>query len=711
MSSSSSDYSDAEMPSASVPRDDREFIGWDDMDPELMFQSSPTTEKMAPPARDDGGEWPSFDAPTPAKALKKEILQAKACDKDAELEEIPDDSDEDVSDAGDVQLPPPAITIVRAPSPNVVEKSDCEEDVVDNEYVEEEDYEEDVEEEVLAAPAVSVPAPTPKDTADQQLREAKAAQEKRIREEKEAELAAAEKRETQRRLEQAEQELALSKQNEAIQKLEADQAAEKTRRGAEALEKARRESVEAKKVADREKAEAEEAKKRDKEARDRLVSTLSLKKAPAPETRETPSPVFVEKPAKTAKDIDELLKNNAKQTGQAAEAQKSAASLMKLQKALQELHAYMHEPVHSRAPVFENGFFSAQSKDVTEKSAQSVNAALGALNSLASTGKSTATSSDENEDITTMSDLTEKISRVLFQFISSVVAVPSEKRRAVAQALIARVVEASERMRYARTAQMIAFTLAQMLVSEAASLKTASLVASSDEQKLLYLTLRAKILTDIENFVEKAQAVVPTDASMKNIFDKIVQISSKFASVATHYTPISGNNDGAEKTSHAVELSALLRLYVRNNSATSLFEGDETDYLTTLMLNSLFLLPDTLAFPEATYDVLSGMLSGVSSVIGIIENTADRARVIAYWKEIKIILSAQINDQKEMAAASKLQTLIGEKKKPALVPKPTTQSQQPAAPKSQNPAKATVDPTAEKTAIFKRRFEADSDDE
>ena len=424
----------------------------------------------------------------------------------------------------------------------------------------------------------------------------------------------------------------------------------------------------------------------------------------------------MQKTLETAKDVQEILEKNLNEKNKVVDSAKDAEELKKLREALTEFHKYAATPNEKRAASFKNNIFNAKSKDITVSHEKRLFLALKCLE------KMTALSSIgvKDEDKTrfertrpnlSVENLMSQLSHAFAAFISSQENVPSLTRRALSLALIADVVKSSSANNsVARTTLILAGTIGNMLLSEAASLKTASLVTSSPEKRAVYDGLRRKIIADVDKFVDAISAAIPSAAATKKILQQVSAVSVNFSTAALKFSPVSGHEAGKSGESYATLLSMLLRQFTQYGPSATEFNANQ-DFVTMLVFQANMLMPDLIMYPEATYDVLSGMLDGLKGTFNVIDSAQDRQKVIAAWNQIKTDLSDQTNylSANSHVTVSKTETKSSQPTTTTTTTKPT--------PKQQSPS-ATTKPTEKKQATvssqeehFISRFSHISDDE
>ena len=216
--------------------------------------------------------------------------------------------------------------------------------------------------------------------------------------------------------------------------------------------------------------------------------------------------------------------------------------------------------------------------------------------------------------------------------------------------------------------------------------------------------------------------MIPTSESIAKLRGQIAKTSATFGAVAAQFAPIASDSKTTSSSiadrSHATELAVLLRAYVRFNPAQKSYKID-TNFLEPLQVCSMYLLPELIQWPVATFDVLAGMLDGLSALLGVVEPGSDRSRVLSHWNEAISVITDQLP---EVAAP------VVEQKKTAsfAMAAATTMHSTPAVVAVAPVAKAVVSvaaalpttppkPVATKdmTSVFRARFEtvADDDDE
>jgi len=121
------------------------------------------------------------------------------------------------------------------------------------------------------------------------------------------------------------------------------------------------------------------------------------------------------------------------------------------------------------------------------------------------------------------------------------------------------------------------------------------------------------------------------------------------------------------------------------------------------------LMPDLIMYPEATYDVLSGMLDGLKGTFNVIDSAQDRQKVIAAWNQIKTDLSDQTSylSANSHATVSKTET----KSSQPTTTKPTQTPKQQSPPATTKPTEKKQTTVSSQEEHFISRFSHISDDE
>jgi hypothetical protein len=211
---------------------------------------------------------------------------------------------------------------------------------------------------------------------------------------------------------------------------------------------------------------------------------------------------------------------------------------------------------------------------------------------------------------------------------------------------------------------------------------------------------------DVRAFVSKASAVLPSAASAKKILAQVAEVGGKFAAIALRYAPIAGEQGGGgAQRSHATEFAMLMRNFIRRHPVIQDKEAfsDAGGYAALLSFHSLFLLPELIVYPQATYDILAGMLDGLMATFGAIEKDDARAAVLANWKYMSKVLdyeARELEPRVELVAAPT----------PA-APAPTTKAAASIASSAMTPKPLLSAGSAKKAEEFVRRFAYDSDEE
>lgn len=658
-SSSSSTYSggdDNEFSRADEPiHEDFGFDGWDDS--EITFDDAPIQKTAAAPAAQIHTEeaWPDLlESAAPIKKLSMTMKPIGQKDNNDDDNADEDFYDGDMEDDENVIDEEEAMRATPVPTP----KSQTEETlVVDENDIEDEDL--DVEKE------------------EDEAREAEeeAAEKKRRAEEEERTL--------QRKQEQADRE-----------KREADEAVAKVRAEREKAEKARRDAELAAQKAVKERKEADDAKRvavaqqpsekeKPKPATPKPAVTATPKAAAKPAADLDPipkesAPAFVERtddaanmPAKSrfmqssaaispksTNDYDSLLVEHAVKPLQLTNSRKDEESLNLIGDALKGLFEYVATPSSKRAPTFKNNFYVAKSKDVTSDTLTRVQSAMNFISKL----KPVATDVNNRELYkkttleTSIEPLLRNIAHTLCAYVTSQQNVPTSTRRALSQALIADVIQKSEKGQIAHAALLLAFVVGNLLLSEAAALKTAELVAETPHKKNEFHALRVRIVNEVAAFVASADYAMPTASVVKQTMESIASVSKTFDSAALKYSPTETNLNGHK--SYGTALAVMLREYVRYNPVNrSLAEGGSAP-LVQLLFQVNLLMPDTIMYPRATFDVLAGMLDGVKGALSAVDVESDRTQIIELWNRVKKLLGGQSDYLSSSSLTQQKQTKV-----------------------------------------------------
>lgn len=460
-------------------------------------------------------------------------------------------------------------------------------------------------------------------------------------EKRKAETLAAEKK---RRLEEAKK--ALEKTQSEREKHDAEEAEQKRLEEEAKARKELLEKQEAQKKVDEERRKAEEAANQRKQ-QEKRTTVPPIPKESMPdfnrrraETGKEENPVegFV-----TPKEADVVLAKHNNTPNQIAKVSRDPKTLNRLRAALEEFHNYAKKPAASRDSSFQNEFFNAKSKDITVESVARLRNVIDSMKKLQIGGDEQ--DSDrllyelDDEAVAPLEVLLKNISHALCAYVTSQVHVSSERRSGLAKILIAQVTKHADEHNIARTTQILSYTIACMLLSEAAALKTAALL-SSDEKKQVFISLRQKIVDDVSNFIKATNAFIPSEAETKKI---LLQITNASALLEKAEQTAIGNTSKQTQQSRALNLSVLLRQFVRYNPAIPYVGTDNGGALALLVYQSNLLVPELIMYPEALYDVLAGMLDGLKGTFNVIDKPADRKKVIDLWNEIKESLTEQTN--------------------------------------------------------------------
>lgn len=504
---------------------------------------------------------------------------------------------------------------------------------------------------------------------------------KKIREEMEARQAEAEAAEKKRRLEEAKRALDKSKADSEREKREAVEAEKKRREEEEKVRKAFRDQQEALKKAEKERKEADEAAAAKKtpqpspmkqqppapakhtevqpipketipDLNRRARETAAMEDEPQQQTQQKVTSV-----SSTAKELDDALAKHSNDNNQFQKAVRDPKILDRLRAALDEFHQYAKTPIAERSYTFQNEFFNASSKSITNDVRMRLQEIVEAAKKL--------TVGEKDEDrlfyevspySTAVEPLLKQLSHALCAYITSQEKVDPQQRRGVAGALIADVIVKADPENVARTTQILACTIADLLCSEAAALKIAELV-SEGEKKKLFRKLRVLILNDVTAFINSINA---STATAEKIMQQISVVSSSFEEIANNFTAI--KTEGSQKPStnkrmsHGMVLSILLRQYVLYNPAVRNFFTDNEDARASLVYQSNVIVPDLIMYPEAMYDVLAGMLDTIRASFNVISKTEDRTRVMLVWNQIKKELTSQVGYLSQSEQAPKAET-------------------------------------------------------
>lgn len=367
--------------------------------------------------------------------------------------------------------------------------------------------------------------------------------------------------------------------------------------------------------------------------------------APAPATKAEPAQSKEEqKSLETAKDVQNIVEKNLNEKNAVIDSVKDLAALTRLRDALQEFHKYATTPSSSRAPTFRNQVFNARSKEITDSRTIQLRLALKCVEKMISAvgvKEADKTRFTVAPVDTSVDKLISQLSHAFCAYVSSQQALPSDQRRALAQMLIVNVVKgAMANNSVSRTTLILAATVANLLTAEAAALKTAALVSPSPQSQARYNELRAKILKDVDDFLKSISSAIPSEASTKKILTSISTISEKFSAAALQFAPIACKDGEKGDASYATALAVLLHQFVQYGPAVTEYI-ENRDFLVLLAIQSNMLMPDLIMYPEAMYDVLSGMLTGVKGTFNVIDSPQDRAKIIEAWKAVKSIISEQ----------------------------------------------------------------------
>lgn len=455
-----------------------------------------------------------------------------------------------------------------------------------------------------------------------------------------------------------------------------------------------------------------------------VPAVATTKVEPVPETVAPAPPTTVvesekmQKTLETAKDVQEILEKNLNEKNKVVDSAKDVEELKKLREALKEFHQYAATPNEKRAVSFKNNIFNAKSKDITVSHEKRLFLALKCLE------KMTALSSIGAKEVekvrverTTQSvpidGLMSQLSHAFCSFISSQENVPSATRKALTLTLMADVTNSSlETNSVAKTTLVLASTIGNMLLSEASSLKTASLVTSSQEKREMFEELRSKIVVDVEKFVKAISAAVPSEAATKKILQKISVVSQKFSIAAMTF---SSNKSGKSGDSYATSLSKLLSQFAQYTPSAAEYNANQ-DFSSLLIFQANMLMPDLIMYHEATYDVLASMLDGLEATFNVIDSQQDRKKIITAWKQIKTELSDQNSYLTESSRAKKTQTppestTKQQSPQPTTTTKPVAKQQSPPAKTTTKPTEAKQSSVSEQEEHFISRFSHISDDE
>lgn len=683
MSTSSSEASDGDVAfHADAPTERGPVVGWGFDDAEFVF-SDTTPAAAAKKVADDGGEWPTFDEPrslatkaavatsaaaaapllslsttkSAQKKAKKSGLKARfaafgqdydaivavaedEADTDTDSDSESDDIDSDEAPVVVVVETPPATPSAAAPPPPPppFEGDEGSNSSSDND----EDYD------------TGEGAETPMSDAERR---------KQI-EQKEADAAAQVAADKKARLAKAERVLAQHKADAEREKAEAEQAARNEQQKRLERDAAQRDANQADADAKREQDEAIDAAQRAAAEKEALARKQKAGECgdgdvvPPREVEPVPResiPEMAERVEKTSEstsspspsqqqqaEVAAVVALHSKDPNQLATARHDSAAMQKLHAALKALHAYAATPAERRAARFDNGVFVALSKKITSAHVERLARAVATLAKALPAGERTLYQGVPPPDLA-VGPLLQKISVSLAALVASQCDAPSAQRRALAQALVAAVVDSFDEAERARNIHALAFTLLQMLLSEAASLKTAALVAENAAKKAQFKALSAAIVRDVSSFVNKADAALPTSASAKKVVAQIADVSRKFPAIALRYAPIACHGcDGGDATgSHATEFAMLMRELVLRHPAVADFSEPDS-YAATLTIHAMFLLPELVVYPQATYDILAGMLDGFAATFGSVEREAERAQVLANWKTMSDAIKAEV---------------------------------------------------------------------
>lgn len=448
------------------------------------------------------------------------------------------------------------------------------------------------------------------------------------------------------------------------------------------------------------------------ELADRSDKTDEAKTAPAP----APLQQEETKPELgTAKDVQQILEKNLNEKDKVVNSIDDAAELAKLRDALKEFHQYAITPNEKRSATFKNSAFNAKSKDITSAYEKRMFLALKCLDKMVSVAPLGVKDEDKTRftrepQSLSVSNLLTQISHALAAFVASQQNVPSQTRRELAKALIADVTKrTAAEGSVARTTIILSGTIGNMLISEAASLKTASLVTPSEEKKAKFDNLRERIVDDIKRFVNAISAAIPSAAATKKILEQISLVSANFHAAGQKFSPIAGK-ESASGDSYATALSVLLRQLALYGPSVTEFNANQ-GFAILLMFQANTIMPDLIMYPEVLYDVLAGMLDGLKGTFNVIDSQKDRAKIIAAWSEIKNDLSDQANYLKTSAVATNVSAAKSPQKEtstPTPTPTPMVSTKQP--PKSTATEKKPSSANAMEEH-FISRFSHISDDE
>jgi len=393
----------------------------------------------------------------------------------------------------------------------------------------------------------------------------------------------------------------------------------------------------------------------------------------------------------SAQDVEKILASHLNTPGQVVAAQKNQESMDKLKKALKEFHSYAMTPATSRAPKFANAFFSAKSKSITLPFALRIGVALSALDNMKIGEVTEEDAANLVDDSISLETLTSDISHALWHFIESQESHPKE-RKALSMALIARVVKNCNQKDTTYPLEILINVVTTWLMTFGNSLLVARYVGpENDNDDAIYADLIDKIVQTIFGL-----ELTVNLKSASAINESINKVSAQFETAAMRFSPIN-NPDGSKKSSYANELAILLcRLINRNTGSSN----------SSVQFQSVVLMPKTIMYPVATYDVISGFMDGVLTVFSA-EKKADTkiGRTVQIWA--KNFHAETLQARRELAEKNKKKpkksstaaTSSAPNEKVQLTEFPQTQA-----------VKSQV-ATEQKTTKFLRRFEVELEDE
>jgi len=408
---------------------------------------------------------------------------------------------------------------------------------------------------------------------------------------------------------------------------------------------------------------------------------------------------------RTASEADKLLEQNSAKPGQITAAQQSAAALEHLRRSLQQFHAYVQTPAATRAPTFSNDHFRALSKLLTKSTARRVGSALAFVERMQVTGKNVVYTNDLDVAQPSLSALYDETSHAMWHVIDSLHAQSSEKRKSLAMALIANVIQGcSQSNKNGIEATIVSLTRIVMscLISEGIALSAAAVVAQADDNEI-YKQIIGMIERDLGAFLDEVASIKYTSSIIEKTLTRISDVSKKFEAAAVRYAPI-GNDGGGEKRSFAMVLAVNLCRIVEQDPTYT--KGTNQDfYLKAWNANlryATLLLPKTIVYPLATYDVLSGFLEGIRAAILAAPNATQET--VAYVRRERDNYKNLMRDVVEKVTPH--QTV---KSMPSTQQAPVAIASNKRAQSGATAAATTIttaQKTDEKTAEFKRRFEA-----